>query len=380
MNTQAQATGTAAADNTPDLVDAAVRETEARMMASPELLQMRMDNESIITECRLRPRNMEAMKRELSEQLEAFPELADKAIYNKPIADGKYATDLSIKAAETLAEVYGYNRVQVIVSPVDADSVAVEASFIDYQHGRVWRDKGILSKFRTVAKAKGGGQKRIAEDRFNSVDVKAEASRRAREAILRCINAGLKAWFFNECKKVQQKTLTPEKVQEIVGVFLTKGVGLEDLEKLVGKPRAMGWTGEDRAALMNTWNAIKDGETTISQIIAERQPQQEDGLADVRPKAEDKLAKPKTRKKVAKNPEPEAEKPKPQIMTSLVDTVSKRLAEATTETAIDEIEEGYITDMAGNPDENVEATLEAITGICHERKAEIRGRGGASNG
>lgn len=291
MSTQTQATEPAT--ETTDLIDAAVRETEARLMATPELMQMKMENESIMTECRLRPRDMEAIKRELTKQLEAFPELAAAAIYSKPVGEGKNASGLSIKAAETLAEVYGYNRVQTAVSPLDANSVYVEATFIDYQNGRVWRTKGILSKFYTKAKNKGGGQSRIPEDRFNSVTVKAEASRQAREAITRCINSGLKAWFENECRKRQQQMLTPGKVAEIVESFRDKGVTLEQLDTLIGRPKSMGWTNADKALLANTWNAIKDGETTIDQVIADRKPDNVNTLDDLTDKLTPDPSKPK---------------------------------------------------------------------------------------
>lgn len=309
MSTATQATETAAAEDRTDLVDAAVRETEARLMASPELLQMRMENESIMTECRLRPRNIAAMKRELQELLSEFPELAGDAIYAKPVGevDGKQkiARGLSIRAAETLAEVYGYNRVQSSVTMIDSSTVKVEATFIDYQKGRVWQDGGPLSMYYTASRYKGGGRVKHKEDRFFGVVVKAEASRRVREVITRSVNASLKAWFMNQCKKRQADLLTDEKVQEIIAAFKGKGATLEQLDTLVGRPYTMGWTNDDKALLMNVWNAIKDGEITIDQVIVERESAA-DSLADL---TDELTAKTADAPPTELDPEPTAEPP-----------------------------------------------------------------------
>jgi hypothetical protein len=42
------------------------------------------------------------------------------------------------------------------------------------------------------------------------------------------------------------------------------------LEKLVGRPRSMGWMQNDRARLLNIWNAIKDGETSIDEVFGDK--------------------------------------------------------------------------------------------------------------
>ena len=62
-----------------------------------------------MAECRARPRDMAAIREELADLLEAFPELAEDAIYSKPVGkdretgEEKFAEGLSIRAAEALA-------------------------------------------------------------------------------------------------------------------------------------------------------------------------------------------------------------------------------------------------------------------------------------
>lgn len=238
----------------------------------PELAMMRMENETIQAECRLHPRNFDTIKADLLAQLQAFPELATDAIYEKPVGkdqDGtpKYARGLSIRAAEALAEAYGYNRIRSDVAELDPDKVKVEATFTDYQKGRVWQDAGILSK---TYKDRFGKPARWNDDRFYNVVVKAEVSKRIREVIMRSVNTGLKAWFESECEKISAGLLDDKTVGKIVDQYATKAVTVEMLEKLIGRPRSMGWVQNDRARLLNIWNAIKDGETSIDEVFGDK--------------------------------------------------------------------------------------------------------------
>lgn len=259
-------------------LDAVVQQTQKQLMERPELLQMRMENETIMAECRVRPRDMKEIRRQLQEQLEAFPELADKAVYTKPVGkddDGvmKFHSDLSIRAAEVLREVYGFNRVRSDVTPVDDDKtmVKIDATFTDFQNGCIFQAGSLVSAY---YRAKGGGMRRIPEDRFLGLTVKAEASKCVREVILRSVNAGVKAWFRNECDKVNAKTLSEDKVDAIVKAFRGLGVELEQLEQLIGRPRVMKWTIKDRQTLLGVWNAIKDGETSVAQVFGQQERQQ----------------------------------------------------------------------------------------------------------
>ena len=239
-----------------------------------DLVVVRLENESIMAACAQRPRDMAQIKLDLQEQFELFPESAETSIYSKPVGKGedgrmKFAEGLSIRAAETLAEVYGYNRVRCDVSPLDDDHVRVEATFTDFQRGRIWQDAGIVSR---VYKTRGGDERRTPTDRFYNVTVRAEGSKRVREVILRCINASLKAWYFNACKKTMSELLTDERLESIVAYFDGIGCKLADLEKIVGRPKAMGWLVADRARLHGIANAIKENETTLAEVLDEATP------------------------------------------------------------------------------------------------------------
>lgn len=253
-----------------DVIDA----TQQAMSTRQDLLQMRMENEAIMAECRVRPRNFQEIKAELIDQLQAFPDLAENSIYCKPVgkdSNGKqqFAFGLSIRAAEVLAEAYGFNRVASTVTTLDDGKATITASFTDFQKGRIWQDSGVISQF---YKAKGGGMVRHADDRFYGLICKAEASRRVREVVLRSVNAGLKAWFYDECNKMIDDLLDDAAVEKMITAFATFKVTLEMLEKFIGRPKKLGWTKADRRNLIGVFNALKEGETTVDIAFAEEKP------------------------------------------------------------------------------------------------------------
>jgi hypothetical protein len=310
----------------------------------PELLQRKMENESIMAECRVNPRDFDTIKADLLQQLQAFPELATDAIYEKPVGGGKFARGLSVRAAEALAEAYGYNRIRSDVAELNDDKVKVEATFTDYQKGRVWQDAGILSK---TYKSASGTPARWNDDRFYNVVVKAEVSKRIREVILRSVNTGLKAWFENECEKIAAGLLDDDTIERIVNQYKTKGVDVVALETLVGRPRAMGWTNNDRQRLLNIWNAIKDGETSLAEVFG------------------DKPAKPLPNPTKSVPQAPEAP-PAPAGDTDLLATARKVISAETTEDGVnmeaDAVLAGATTD----------AERDAIQAMRRDRIAELR--------
>ena len=249
-----------------ELVDAPPIELRA------DLVAMRMENETIMAACAERPRDMVQIKTDLLEQFTLFPESAEMSIYSKPVGKDpqtgkmKFAEGLSIRAAETLAELYGFNRVRCDVTPIDDDHVKVEATFTDFQRGRIWQDAGIVSK---IYQTRTRGMQRHNDDRFYNVVVRAEGSKRVREVIMRCISGALKAWYFDECKKTMAKLLTDEKLAGIVAYFDKLGCTLEQLETIVGRPKTMGWTVSDRSRLLSISNALKENETTLAEVLDE---------------------------------------------------------------------------------------------------------------
>ena len=238
------------------------------------LALIKIERETMTALAATHPRDMNQIKTGLEEILKAFPLLAEESIYNKPVGreegggQQKYARNLSIRAAEVLAEAYGYNESGTDLEILDEDHVKVTGTFIDYQRGRIVREASIVSRWFKMRT----GMVRLAEDRFYNVNVKAEKSKTVREAILRCINAGLKAWFFDRCEKMVDQLLDDNTTQKMIGQFSTKGVGLEQLERHLGKPLRAGWTKQDRKDLLGIWNAVKDGESTIEEVFGQEQP------------------------------------------------------------------------------------------------------------
>ena len=266
---------------------------------------LRMENENIMALAAAHPRDHKQIKADLLAQLEAYPAFADEAIYCKPVGtvtevvcqcghkyeaprqiprDGvpcprcekwepvsqrrrqKFARGLSVRSAEALAEAYGYNRVRADLLPFDADTIKVEASFVDYQRGRIWQSAGLASR---LYKDRFGRMQRTSEDRFNNLVVKAEISRQVREVITRSVPPGLRAELFQGAERVQHTLLTDEKVTKILGAFATLGVSEVQLEAVIGRTRKQGWTERDRLDLQGIWQAIDDGETTVDAVFAE---------------------------------------------------------------------------------------------------------------
>ena len=230
---------------------------------------IKMENESLMMAAQVRPRNNQAVMRELLDQIEAYPSFAESVMYAKPIGADKsgrmqYARGLSIRAAEAIAAAWGYNRIEQTVEPIDDDRVRVTATFTDFQSGRIWRDSGIVSKW---YRSRGGQMTRHNDDRFYNVILKAELSKRVREAVMRSVPPGVRSELQNLAERMVAKLLSNETVEKIVASFAGIGVSLSQLENLLAKPIGKGWTTEDRVTLQQVFTAIRDGETTVGEAF-----------------------------------------------------------------------------------------------------------------
>lgn len=273
---------------------------------------LKMENDSIQSLAAARPRNMSQIKEDLEETLADFPDLAYDAIYAKPVGkciditcecghtyeaalkrDGsqesfcprcnssvakkqskphqKFARGLSIRSAETLAEAYGFNRVRADLMPEGKDgAIKIEATFTDYQRGRIWQDSNIVSPF---YRGRNGQMQRTPDDRFYNTTVKAEKSKLIREVINRSVHPGLKAWWEATCERIQGELLTDDKVQATIAAFAAYGLYQQDLENIVGKPRAVGWTKADRQTLVEVYNGLKSGDVTVAELLEGNEPE-----------------------------------------------------------------------------------------------------------
>jgi len=234
-----------------------------------DLALIKMENESIMMAARSAgKRNYVAIKQDIMDQLAAFPSFAKTAMYDKPVGrDGggqmRFATGLSIRAAEAIASAYGFNRVRADVLVVDDSTVKIEASFTDYVSGRVWSDSVLVSK---NYRAAGGGTKRHSDDRFNNVVVKAEKSKVIREVILRSVPPGLRSELEESVDIALANALDEHTVKRIITQFSGKAVTQEMLERLMEK-KVESFNQEDRKRLLGVWNSINDGEATVAEVF-----------------------------------------------------------------------------------------------------------------
>lgn len=285
----------------------------------PDLALIKMENESIQALAAARPRSMVTIKQELVTTLDAFPAFAEQLMYAKPCGkdpetgEQKIARGLSVRAAEALAEAYGFNRVRSEVTELPDDRVKVEATFVDFQRGRIWQDAGIVSKW---FRRRNGQMERIADDRFYGVVVKAEASRRIREVVNRSVNAGLKAWLWDEACKRCSKLLDDKAVNKILGHFRGLGVTQDEIERFLGVPASAGWTEQHRLDLMGAWQAIQQGEETVESMFRSGDHQAPKTTAPLNTGTDEALKKPEVRDadRPGNDPKPKARgrKPKPE--------------------------------------------------------------------
>jgi hypothetical protein len=239
-------------------------------MLPRDMALMKMENDTIQAMALARPRDYEVVKADIERQLKAFPSFAREAIYRKPVGKDehgqqKFARGLSVRAAEAVAEAYGFNRVRTSVDEIPGDDsmVRVTATFTDFQRGRIWEDSGMLSKY---YKARNGSRTKTPDDRFYGVVAKAEVSRRAREVILRSVPPGLRSELFEIAERAMANLMTDEQVTKILGAFAKINVTQEEIEKYLGAEREE-WNQDHRVTLLEIWNAIKDGETTADEVF-----------------------------------------------------------------------------------------------------------------
>ncbi len=109
------------------------------------------------------------------------------------------------------------------------------------------------------------------DDRFYNVILKAELSKRVREAVMRSVPPGVRSELQSLAERMVAKLLSSETVEKIVQSFAGIGVSLAQLENLLAKPIAQGWTTDDRVTLQQVFTAIRDGETTVGEAFGSQQ-------------------------------------------------------------------------------------------------------------
>jgi len=275
-----------------------------------DLMLLKMENESIMAVARARPRDPMKIVGQLQQLIDAYPGAADDAIYSKPVgtimritckcglqyeapikwvnrkpvaepepcpdcgewapkqqdAVKKFAEGLSIRAAESIRSIYGYTRLATTTEMLDDGKVKLTGVLVDYAAGNVTSDERVVSPF---YKARGGQMQRTPEDRFLNVIVKAEKAKLRRDVILDNTPNIVKAMFRDACEQKLLGLVAPEVIeQKVLPAFAQYGITPEQLDRIIGKPRALGWKEEDRLELRKILSALKHGETTAADLLA----------------------------------------------------------------------------------------------------------------
>ncbi len=269
----------------------------------PEMMLLKMENESIMSVARATPRDPMKIVGQLQQLIDAYPAAADEAIYSKPVGTvievtcgscgvkyevnkieqgtacpacesakygpsrkvKKFAEGLSIRAAESIRSIYGYTRLATTTEELHDGKVKITGVLVDYAAGNLTSDERIVSP---MYRSRNGTMTRTPEDRFLNVVVKAEKSKLRRDVILDNTPNIVKAMFRDACEKKMAELVAPEVVeQKILPAFAAYGITPEQLDKILGRPHKLGWRQSERLELRKILNALKNEETTVRELL-----------------------------------------------------------------------------------------------------------------
>lgn len=286
------------------------RQLVAIQQLPPDLMLLKMENESIMSVARAQPRDPMKIVGQLRALIDAYPAAAEEAIYKKPVgtvlevtcgtcgvryelnkidnnsacpaceahpmAQGKqsqsrkvkkFAEGLSIRAAESIRSIYGYTRLATTTEILPDGKAKLTGVLVDYAAGNLTSDERIVANY---YKARGGGMVKIDEDRFLNVVVKAEKSKLKRDVILDSVPNIVKAMFRDACEQKMTELVAPEVIdQKILPAFREYGITLEHLEKIVGRPKSLGWRESERLELRKILTGLKNEEMTVRELLAD---------------------------------------------------------------------------------------------------------------
>lgn len=180
------------------------------VIEAPQTALIRLENETQMIAAKQTPRDLAKIKKALETELTVFPELAERAIYIKPLGKkcvGRgtrdehwvmtFHRDLSVRAAESLRALYPNINCAVTLEEA-ADSATITGIILDCEmNSRVLRQRRV-SKFAT---RRGGRVEKLAEDKFDNL-VNATGAKVFRDLILRSVPQGLRLWYWTEASRV----------------------------------------------------------------------------------------------------------------------------------------------------------------------------------
>lgn len=233
---------------------------------------IRLENTTQMQIAVQRPRDEAKILSDSLKELELYPSMAEEVLYSKPVGkeegtnQQKYVTGLSIRTAESLANRWTNSAYGCDVIAEDADSVTLAAVFMDYENNtRHVMQKKVSKSY----KAKGGAIVRYPPDRFNDVVLPANQSKLLREVILRSLPAGLKSEYEDKARTILGAGDKTNRSNKMLRAFLRLGIAKSQLEELAGK-KVADFTNDDISEYIGIHNALRDGETTMGQLIAEK--------------------------------------------------------------------------------------------------------------
>ena len=271
----------------------------------PDLMLLKMENESIMAIARTQPRDPMKIIKQLQELIDSYPAAADDAIYSKPVGtvqevtcgkckikyevpkvDGdtacpdcdsqqrkdirrvkKFAEGLSIRAAESVRSIFGYTRLAITCEILDNGSARLTGVLVDYCAGNMTSDERIVSR---TYRSRDGKMVTRGEEQFLNLTVKGEKAKLRRDVILDSVPGIVKAMFRDACEQKLAALVSPELIkQKIIPAFAKYGITPAQLDQIMGTPHALGWNKSQRLELRKILAALKNEETTPRELLAD---------------------------------------------------------------------------------------------------------------
>lgn len=290
------------------------QQLQAAQHLPADLMLVKMEGEHIMTMAAARRRPLVEVIKEAQDLLTANPAAAEAAVYSKPcglkpdkckkcghqvqrkgwqkfnprcekcggkntnLIEGKqqYARGLSIKAATSLANLVGYNRVASSAAPVEDGVWRVTSIFVDYARGIIRSKERMVSQWRR--KYQSTQLEKQDDERFLETTLLGAQSKNERNAMLSGMPYELTQAYEQTAREVAPKFLDAAKVQTIIDSFAEQGITLVDLQHLVGRTKTEGWRKEEYENLRGVWVALDNGEMTVEELLNQCRPRAgEDG-------------------------------------------------------------------------------------------------------
>lgn len=231
---------------------------------------IRLENTTQIQISMQNPRDEAKILGDALKELDLYPSMAEEVLYSKPVGKDennkmKYAEGLSIRTAESLANRWKNSAYGCDIVSEDAEGVILAAVFLDYENNC----RHVLQKkVSRYYKSKQGQKVLHPADRFADVVIPANQSKLLREVILRSLPAGLKLEYEAKARTILGSGDAKKRTTKLVAGFIRLGISKSKLEELAGKIDDL--SPEEITNLIGVGNAIRDGETTIDQLIIEK--------------------------------------------------------------------------------------------------------------